>query len=217
MKSLVIITEGRTEQKFATEVLSSHLSDKGIHLSHSFNLNGYKTYPKIKKDILNALGRYPNYIITTMFDYYGLSKIKNFAGINFEDLNGKNVAEKINILETSFEQDIDNCKFIPYIQLHEFETFLFVDSNITAVNLSGCKKPDVIEYIEDTKNKVDNNPELINDSIQTAPSKRILKVYPTYDKVSDSLKVCEELGIQKIMNTCPHFKEWIEKIENFGN
>lgn len=39
------------------------------------------------------------------------------------------------------------------------------------------------------------NPELINDNPETAPSKRIIKLIPEYDKVSVGAVIVGEIGI----------------------
>jgi len=209
MKRVVISVEGKTELLFVKKVLYPYLYDKGIFVT-PVSINGYKTYSYIRSEIFK-LGKGKKCIITTMYDYYGLSKINDFAGINFDNIKTKNCIEKINNIEFSFKNDIGLNNFIPYIQLHEFETFMFIDSDITAKNLSA---PDITESINKALKDFDNNPEFINS--EAFPSKRIIDVCQNYDKTIDGPKICEDLGIPKIMNSCPHFKEWIEKIENFG-
>ena len=55
------------------------------------------------------------------------------------------------------------------------------------------------------------SPEHVNNSEQTAPSKRILSIYPAYQKVSDGTMIAENIGIEKIMGKCLHFAEWVRK------
>jgi hypothetical protein len=59
-------------------------------------------------------------------------------------------------------------------------------------------------------------PEDINNGPETAPSKRILKLYPAYQKpIHGSLAACE-IGIKKIRVECKHFDEWVMKLERIG-
>ena len=60
--------------------------------------------------------------------------------------------------------------------------------------------------------QANNNPELVNNSPETAPSKRILKAYSSYQKITDGTNICRDLGIQKIREHCPHFDNWISTI-----
>lgn len=56
-------------------------------------------------------------------------------------------------------------------------------------------------------------PELLNDSRETAPSKRILHVCPTYDKITEGLLILEEIGLARIRSQCPHFDAWVTRLE----
>ncbi|SEG22797.1 Predicted ATPase [Nonomuraea solani] len=50
--------------------------------------------------------------------------------------------------------------------------------------------------------------ELVNDGVGTAPSKRLLRLYPRYRKTSDGPLVIAEIGIDTIRNACPHAAAW---------
>ena len=51
-----------------------------------------------------------------------------------------------------------------------------------------------------------NGLEEINDLAETAPSKRILNLFPTYEKLLDGNRAAEKIGLGKIQSMCPHFK-----------
>ena len=59
-----------------------------------------------------------------------------------------------------------------------------------------------------------NNPEMINDGSETAPSKRLSKIIQGYSKISYGSLVAEEIGLLKIRTKCPRFSGWITKLEN---
>ena len=61
--------------------------------------------------------------------------------------------------------------------------------------------------------KMQSNPELINDGVETAPSKRIIKCINCFDKANVGVDVLEKIGIQNIAEKCHHFSEWIKRIE----
>ena len=56
------------------------------------------------------------------------------------------------------------------------------------------------------------NPEEINSSFDTAPSKRILAVIPEYRKVADGSDLSQAIGIDRMIASCPHFAAWIQKM-----
>jgi Domain of unknown function (DUF4276) len=57
-------------------------------------------------------------------------------------------------------------------------------------------------------------PELVNDGPDTAPSKRILKAYPTYRKVVDGPDAIELLGLGALRTVCPHLDAWLKRLES---
>jgi hypothetical protein len=58
-----------------------------------------------------------------------------------------------------------------------------------------------------------NSPEDINDNYETAPSRRILAVYPGYAKVIDGVPASERIGLRSIRAACPRFDTWVDSLE----
>ena len=56
------------------------------------------------------------------------------------------------------------------------------------------------------------NPEDINSSPDKAPSKRLLAIHANYDKILEGNLIALCVGIDTILNRCPRFKNWIEKL-----
>ena len=54
--------------------------------------------------------------------------------------------------------------------------------------------------------------EHVNNSEQTAPSKRIKRIFGSYQKTIDGISVAQAIGIETMMNRCPHFERWVEKL-----
>ena len=104
------------------------------------------------------------------------------------------------------KEDFPDERFIPYIQKHEFEAVLF-SSNI------GFERY-FEEIAKETQKIIDQypNPEDINDQPHTAPSKRLLSLNPSYNKVNDGNIIALEIGIETMLEKCPRFKNWIETI-----
>ncbi|MGZ8236493.1 MAG: DUF4276 family protein [Methylobacter sp.] len=76
-------------------------------------------------------------------------------------------------------------RFIPYVQMYEFEGLFFSDTQALAKIIAQETLADSFRSI---RNQFDT-PEEINDSPETAPSKRILKLFPEYNKPLDGLLV----------------------------
>jgi hypothetical protein len=120
--------------------------------------------------------------------------------------------QRIAALENAIGQNINHPNFIPYVQLHEFEALLLVEPDRLLTMY-----PDGQTGITRLKRDIGNtNPEEINESPQTAPSKRIINHLPNYQgqKAQVGPLVAEDIGLNLLRQKCPHFNEWINKLEN---
>lgn len=100
-------------------------------------------------------------------------------------------------------------RFIPYVQMYEYEGLLFSDTQALA---KGVYQEALAARFKIIRNKFDT-PEEINDSPATAPSKRILKLFPEYDKPLHGSLVALEIGLETIRRECPLFDGWLKQIE----
>ncbi|PCI01522.1 MAG: hypothetical protein COB76_01195 [Alphaproteobacteria bacterium] len=76
--------------------------------------------------------------------------------------------------------------------------------------LSGA---DLLKWTQDTLKKFNNEPEKINNSPDTAPSKRLLGK-TNYKKTVHGPNIAEEIGLDKIRDICPNFDQWLVEIES---
>jgi len=218
MSKITIIVEGPTEYTFVENVLSNYLKNKGVNdikpwiiPTSQGHRGGSLKYSKIRKFIINHLHDSTNNLVTTMFDYYALGK--DFPGKDSTP-NSTCCYTKINYLEEQLQKDINNTRFIPYLQMHEFEATAFIDVQITANILSIKNKDEIAQKINKIISSFQNNPELINDSPNTAPSKRLKQIFPEYRKIAHGKEITQALGIKSIKDSCPHFRKWVELLES---
>lgn len=217
MIRLNITAEGFSEERFITDIIRPHLLNFNIYAEVRKVLTNRKlrkrggivSYLKFKNDVTQWFKECPDVYHTTLIDLYGLKT--DFPG----HLSTKHLQpySRVAEMERLLKQDLKFHKFIPYIQLHEFEALMFSDTNIMQVWLSLYD-----ELPKDCFSKIKNsmangNPELINEGPKTAPSKRILTLCDTYDKVDDGILILKEIGLKKLRSECIHFNEWLTIIE----
>jgi len=219
-----IIGEGISEQKLASEIIAPHLLTYGINVfarqivtkrkaSEKSSKGGMPSYDRVKRDILCLIKEDSGRLITSMFDLYALpTDFPGYASIG----KIQDPYEKVKFLEASFAKDIGSKRFVPYIQLYEYETLFF--ANITTVHevLSLNNPRNSLKDLEMIVKK-HPNPEFINDGPSSAPSKRIERLYPDYQKSVDGLRILERIGLFKIREECSHFNEWLSKLESLGS
>lgn len=226
MKYLNIIVEGNSEEAFVNDVLVKHFASLNIFISTRKIKTGWDKlnnkpakggllkYIKFRNDVLRwieADRNQPQYWYSSMIDLYAFPK-DDLSPYKLDIQSINNPYQKIIKLENAIAQDINHPKFIPYVQLHEFETFVLVnpDKLITMY-------PNGLTGINRLKRDIENmRPEEIDESPDTAPSKRIIKHIPDYEgqKAQVGPLVAEEIGLTALRLKCPHFNDWITKLEN---
>ena len=100
-------------------------------------------------------------------------------------------------------------RFVPYLQLHEYEGLLFSDPVAFA---SGISQPGLAQQFERIRRDFPT-PEDINDDVNRSPSKRVLALYPSHKKPLDGTRAAKTVGIDTMRRECRHFREWVERLE----
>ena len=106
--------------------------------------------------------------------------------------------------------DFNPERFVPYVMMHEFEAILFSHCERFAGGIGEPELAPKFQEIRDTS----GCPEEINDSPNTAPSKRIESLVPGYQKPLMGALASLEIGLGAIRLACPHFRSWLEQLES---
>ena len=217
MKRVIIICEGETEREFCKNVLAPHLMKHTIFIQAPLikrSMGGVVKWAILKKEIETHL-REPNVIVSTFIDYYGLYQKYSFPNW----LEGEKIADKtqrMDFLENAMKEDVAdavNHRFIPYLQLHEFEGLLF---NNIQIFYDQVPEAELIGIEELKRTFADyDNPEMINNDRETSPSYRLKRIIKGYNKVLYGHYLAEAIGIGQIRAKSPRFNRWIESIVAF--
>ena len=62
-----------------------------------------------------------------------------------------------------------------------------------------------------------SSPEEIDDSPERAPSKRIERLDSSYRKRYDGMLLAHKIGLDVMRAECPHFNEWIRRLETLAH
>jgi hypothetical protein len=212
MIRVCIICEGPTEVNFVNRCLEPYLRPSGISAYGTILSAKLRRHPGGRVTV----GRLATKIslhyseadrVTTLVDFYG-----------FQDRGGRSRAElEADILAGAARvtTGYDPRFVLPYVQMYEFEGLLFTD-------------PQAFEWVEDgwndyTKRKLEavtqefSSPEKINDSLETAPSRRIARIFGgAYSKTEHGPLIAESIGMDAIRDKCPAFSEWVGKLQAWG-
>lgn len=213
-----VICEGQTEEMFVKEILSGFFSSRGICLIPTLigkpgHKGGYIKFERLFTDVrARLLGDRTSYC-TTFFDFYGLPE--NFPGKQ-EALDCLTLQDKVECVLGEISDKLREKlgdeplrRFIPYIQMYEFEGLLFSAPNGLA---QAIYRPHLEVSFQKIRNKF-GTPEEINNNPQKAPSKRIKALFTEYDKPIHGSLAAIEIGLNTIRSECHIFDSWLNRIE----
>jgi len=220
-KRVLMLVEGQTEEIFVKTVLAPAFHDREIYIVPTLLVTkrvksgtnfkgGVTSFSNFEKDLSNLLPD-SSAIITTLLDYYGLPN--DFPGMTSMPKSGTPI-EKVCHVEQAIFHHFDSPKnFMPFLALHEFEAWLFS----SPVELPRAMTDMNAQAVFESVRAAVKTPEDINNSPESAPSKRIAKLFPAYKKILHGPIVAQRIGLEKIRKECPHFNEWIHKLENINS
>ena len=226
MVRLYLFAEGPTEQTFASTVLRPHLAEHGVcmhnpvlvahaHKKQRTHRGGGRKFRPMQKDIVRFLKQDSanDAFFTTMIDLYALHQ--GFPGIEESRIYQADPYRRVEALEESWANETNDARFIPHIQLHEYEAYLFSDISVLSRFYEGQQRE-----IDRLQRSVDafKSPEMIDDGPDTAPSKRIIGHLPRYDsdKSTVGVQAAAQIGLPAIRRRCPHFAAWMGRLEGLA-
>src|SRR5215831_19654822 len=218
MSRVYALVEGQTEQAFIREILAPILGPHAIYasavlLGEPGHKGGIRSFNVVERDISSLLKQDDEGYVTTLFDRYGLpadwpglqeSKQKGTLGGALDVWCEAMAGRVVKLMGLNFRAE----RFLPYIQFHEVEAFLFVQPDQTAHLLGDALKAEQLQKAKEECGGCED----INDSANTAPSKRIEALFPNYKKgksVNAHLpRVCLASGLPALREACPLFNGW---------
>lgn len=214
-RGIYIICEGQTEEEFVNLILRPYFNAHRIYDVRPILMStskGHKggdvKYDRLKFNINKLLLREQDILVSTFIDFF---RLKNDFPEFDAALQKQNKIKRVDLLERALGNAIGNPRFIPYIQLHEFEGLLFAAK-------------DGFEFLPDLKQTsldklllaVDEkeNPEELNDGELTAPSKRLEQLIPGFDKNKPFYGgiIAEINTIEAILGRCTRFSYWVNTL-----
>lgn len=206
MIRVALSVEGETEMEFCKKVLTPFFRNFSIEMTPIIvatskdkcgkkHRGGCINIDRIKSEVQKLLPSYD--YVTTLYDFYGFNN---------------RPTEDIDKLEQKLFNLFSNNKFIPYIQKYEFETLLFSKPEYFTYYFGNDKVTVAMQKMIDEVYDI----ELINNSAETAPSKRLEKLFlledEKYNKVFYGEGIAYDIGLDAIRKSAKRFNHWIEKI-----
>lgn len=216
MRPVFIVVEGPTEKEFIDECLKPHWSEQYSLYDVQVRIlgkpgakGGDVRVARLRTDVEILLKQRPDAFVTTMLDYYG-NRLKK--GLTNHDICQAlpDAEQRITCLEKELYNLVGSQRFIPYLQKYEFESLLFSSGKSLGKYLTekSCLA------IDDLRKQSDGAEEI---NTLHPPSYRLIEITQKheplpYGKTTDGSILALEIGLPIILQECPRFAAWVERI-----
>jgi hypothetical protein len=219
VKTVLVVVEGQTEERFVKDVLARHFEPMDLFLRPTILVTrvvkdganfkgGLQSFAQFRDHVHRVLHGSGPALVTTLVDYYALPS--DFPGMDTRPLGS--ALQRVQHVEAAVRQAFPgHANFWPFIALHEFEALLFADNTTVPTMMSEPQMQ--ANFIAITRHLA---PEEINEQPATAPSKRLLAMFPGYRKTLHGPTAVERITLPVIRARCPHFAAWIAGLEAFA-
>ena len=225
MPRLLVHVEGQTEESFVNNVLRPHLVGGFGYTDVSARLvgnarqrprrGGGREWSGVRREIIRHLREDFQAVSTTLVDFYRLPHSwpgRSLAGGMPFEYKARTVQEAIKTDIAANLGDPSKQRFLPYVVMHEYEGLLFSDPTGFAEAIGRRELADSFQSIRNDF----RTPEEINDSVTTAPSKRVLSLFPGYQKPLIGTIAAQRIGLAVIRKECPYFSGWVQQLESWS-
>ena len=197
-----LAVEGDTEVKFIEEVVAPLYVECNCYFT-PVDLEGNVSVDRLTSKMINLGHTFD--AVTSLVDFYGFKKKGDRSAADLE----KEVQDR---LAARLGGRFDSRYVFPYVQVHEFEGLLFSDV-VSFEQVFGYA--DLAGELQAIRKEF-GSPEDINDSEQTAPSKRLEQLIPGYRKNLFGARLAAAIGLARIRTQCPRFDGWMTHIDGLA-
>ena len=226
MKRLYLTVEGQTEAAFATGVLTLHLAGFDVFLSppRFTGLHRRRRGRIPQGGLLHTFGhaladmriwlredQSPDARFSMMVDLYSLPH--DFPSYE-AGMSMPSGGEQATALEQSLSALIGDPRFVPYLQVHEYEALVLAEPGriSTLYEVGTGELEALVRECESYE-----SPEDINHGRHSHPKARIHSRVPKYDENVAGPLLAEAIGLQTLRERCPHFGGWLTRLERLDS
>lgn len=225
-KQVAVVVEGPCERDFLQSIVAPALGASNVYLSASVigkagHKGGNVKFERLVTDVENYLSQRKDLIVSMMIDYFRLDpawpgmpqlqqRMNSGATLSLQekaDFLNQGTLDALRLALPAVE-NIEQ-RFIPYIQMHEYEALLFSQQDVLATYL-GVDERQVAKILQQYK-----TPEHINTNPTKAPAAQlqVLTSPRNYRKRRDGIAIAQKIGLYPIRQQCHIFDGWITNLE----
>ena len=226
MPDVLVLCEGPTEREFCREVVGPHMAALGVRVAGTLRgkpdrkQGGIKDWATYRSEIVRLGRTSSHHYVATLVDFYAMPA--SWPGRT--EANGKAIVQRGAHVEAALRADLVSDlanRFIPCVQLHEFEALLFV-APTAAVGSLRASAPDLTNLqlaaaqMAAVTTRCGGTVEHIDDSPETAPSKRLKAIFNRYDKVAWGVLAAKNVTLPVLRKGCAWLDRWVCSLEKIS-
>jgi hypothetical protein len=146
-----------------------------------------------------------------MVDLYHLPT--DFPGYT-EAMGQSDCYRQVELLEAAVAAELNDPRFVPYLQVHEFEALALADPSQFAEWFEGRQR--ALANLAAECQPYDT-PERIDHGQHTHPKARIKKHFEDYDEDLHGPLIACAIGLTTLRERCPHFGQWLTRLEQLDH
>jgi hypothetical protein len=124
------------------------------------------------------------------------------------DCDSEEPLQRVRCIEQALAEDMGDHRFVPHLQLHEFEALVLCDLDALVGSYPNRRKE-----IQTLKERLAQFPTPEHVNRMRPPSYWLKDLIPEYDKPTAGVSTVADIGLPKLRERCPHFDEWIGALE----
>ncbi len=223
MLDVLVLCEGHTEREFCKSVVAPYIASRGVAVQGTLagrpqqKRGGVKNWSAYRKELIRLARQRTGRHVSLLIYYFRMPH--SWPGR--DDASKQPLSSRGRYVEEALIDDLPELGglFHPCVQLHEFESLLFVDpettarviQSVTGMTVSSQK---ITRELEEIKSSFAGQVEIIDDSPENAPSMRIIQLVSNYDKVACGVLTVQEVGLSTLRSKCPWLDRWLHRLEN---
>lgn len=223
MAQVFLIVEGQSEELYYKKHFAVAYLPRGVYFDvtvmpskRGATSRAYKGGRISYEECVNNVRRFLRtaghcQLVALVYDYYGLPP-SFLAKLALPMGRTATIVERVAAIRQRLEDDINDPRFHCYLQLHEFEAFLYCAPEAVARHFAD---PTLLPVLRATLAAFDNQPEAINDHPETAPSKRLAAALRprSFGKTTDGVAIAGAIGVAGLRAQCPTFEVFCQRLD----
>ncbi len=225
MIRLLVLCEGDTEREFCKTVVAPHLRTRDVELSATLlsklgrKQGGIVPWAEFRAELLMLARGNDAPHVAVLVDFYKL-KICWPGRVSAAD---KSKSDRGPEVERALCVDLSQklgSRFHPCVQVHEFESLLFVDPDRAAAKLASiagiASQGRIASAMSGIRAICGSSVEDIDDRPNNAPAERLKKIVTGYNKLAWGLPAVADVGLTALRAGCPWLNRWVTRLERLG-